>query len=278
MIILNGGFTMKKLMFVICVMIAFMISCGDNTKIGFLEKGTKGGECYPNDTCNEGLICVEDVCKIGSGVDSDSVGEDSESDIDIVEDSDSIVIDEDGDSIEDLEVDYDAVEDSDSIVIDENDDSIVEDDVIEDLDVETPDADMVGWTKYNDLYWSEASSETMTFKNANTYCKNMGARVPTINELRGVSTCEASSFDGDCKFTEECSSIPECWDGCEKICAPMGYGYGFFKDQIELWASTIGVETNNNISTSYYIYINFLYGSMTKTIDIDKLIYIRCVK
>ena len=218
------------------------------------------------------MVCVEDLCIIESEVDSDAVGEDSESDVDMVKDSDTVIT-EDSDPIEDSEVDSDAVEDSDSIVD-------VDSDVVEDSDIEIPDWDTVGWVKYDDLYWSEASSETMTFENANIYCKNMGARVPTINELRGVSTCAISMIGGLCGFTDVCTVIPDCWSSCDVMCEIIeGKLYNIFNDDIiKLGSSTIGEENINGNMIKYNVYINFIGGQIAKTDDYNKLINFRCVK
>ncbi len=61
--------------------LVFMVSCGDGGSRGELY-----GSCYPNKTCNEGLVCDEenDVC-LPDGADNDSDADDDIeiSDIDI---------------------------------------------------------------------------------------------------------------------------------------------------------------------------------------------------
>jgi len=67
--------------------------------------------------------------------------------------------------------------------------------------------------------WSEKSNNEMTWDDAVTYCKNLGGRLPTIDELRTlIQNCPATETGGECGVTDECLSFDcqnDACDGCE---------------------------------------------------------------
>ncbi len=78
---------MKRLLvFLAMLSLVFMMSCGDSGSSG-KKQGELYGACYPNKTCNEGLVCDEenDVC-LPDGNDSDDHDDIGISDIDIPDD------------------------------------------------------------------------------------------------------------------------------------------------------------------------------------------------
>ncbi|MBR4532047.1 DUF1566 domain-containing protein [bacterium] len=78
---------MKRLLvFLAMLSLVFMMSCGDSGSSG-KKQGELYGACYPNKTCNEGLVCDEenDVC-LPDGNDSDADDDIVISDIDIPDD------------------------------------------------------------------------------------------------------------------------------------------------------------------------------------------------
>jgi len=46
-------------------------ACGSNNDNPWKGHGGAGEPCYPNNTCNAGLVCVDDVCESDAGLDAD---------------------------------------------------------------------------------------------------------------------------------------------------------------------------------------------------------------
>jgi len=60
---------MKKILMFVIMFVVF-IACDNTTKIKVDDKGNpvdqtgeEGFDCYPNDTCNKGLVCLDDYCQ-----------------------------------------------------------------------------------------------------------------------------------------------------------------------------------------------------------------------
>lgn len=52
---------MKKILMVLITMFLF-IACGEKS-VEINKTGQDGFNCFPNDTCNTGLVCVNDICE-----------------------------------------------------------------------------------------------------------------------------------------------------------------------------------------------------------------------
>jgi hypothetical protein len=77
------------------------------------------------------------------------------------------------------------------------------------------------WTAHGGLLWSDPTKdgEGKIWNDALDYCKAIGARLPTISELRTLITgCPATETGGTCKATDTCLSYTDCatasCDGC----------------------------------------------------------------
>lgn len=91
--------------------------------------------------------------------------------------------------------------------------------------------------------WSE-EKEDLTIDAAKEYCSSIGARLPTISELRTlVVDCETTKAGGTCGLTDTCSSSVTCYD--DHACANCGDGgQSVFGGDNHFWSSTpFGNET-----------------------------------
>lgn len=101
---------MKKTIMILFALF-LMVSCGGDDPEAEIAQGAEGGKCYPNKTCNEGLVCSEkdDVCvQNGDAADSGD-SSDSSSDTDIPDSGDS----SDSESDDDTADSSDSVDDGD---------------------------------------------------------------------------------------------------------------------------------------------------------------------
>ncbi len=59
--------------------IGFFLGCTGSFQVGLSQgdcpQGAEACECYPNQTCDSGLECVEDVCQISGDGDADTTGD-----------------------------------------------------------------------------------------------------------------------------------------------------------------------------------------------------------
>lgn len=81
---------MKKI-FLILFALLLIAACGDDPEIKSVAvQGTAGGECYPNKTCNDSLVCSENnICVKNGDNDITDSGEISEPDSDSADSADS---------------------------------------------------------------------------------------------------------------------------------------------------------------------------------------------
>ena len=88
--------------------------------------------------------------------------------------------------------------------------------------------------------WSDVSSDEMTQNDAIDYCKDMGARLPTIDELRAlIQNCPFTETGGACMVTHSCVS-EGCWNkGCEGCDLDVLGKYSVFGDTTLFWSSTV---------------------------------------
>ncbi|HNZ54397.1 MAG TPA: hypothetical protein PLD55_07880 [bacterium] len=65
------------------------------------------------------------------------------------------------------------------------------------------------------LNWSHPSLE-MNWYDAQEYCKDLGRRLPTISELRGlIQDCPEAELGGSCRISDDCLSSIDCdYDKC----------------------------------------------------------------
>lgn len=94
--------------------------------------------------------------------------------------------------------------------------------------------------EHDGLNWSDASSYSMTWDEAITYCENLGGRLPTISELRTlIQNCPATETGGECGVTDSCLSSADCWTdpcgGCEEDETGK---YSVFGDTYYFWSSS----------------------------------------
>ena|GEM_PF-3661667 len=62
---------MTKYLVIIAAML--LVACGDLNKEDNKQMGSEGGSCYPNKTCDEGLVCLSGVC-VKLRADTDTLG------------------------------------------------------------------------------------------------------------------------------------------------------------------------------------------------------------
>jgi hypothetical protein len=125
------------------------------------------------------------------------------------------------------------------------------------------------------LCWSNASSKSMDWDNAITYCENLGGRLPTISELRTlIQNCPATETGGECGVTDDCLSYWDCSnDACRGCVLDESGKYSIFGDTDWFWSSSVQPET---VDDAYYIdfqRVNVFHFSM----DLREY-NVRCVK
>ncbi len=121
-----------------------LVSCGDDKKTESDDSdtaplmGEEGGPCYPNNTCNEGLQCLSDLCvEIPDTTIDDTAVTDEDTNIET--DDTVVIVDEDkiveNDEDEIIVVDEDTTETDEIPDIEEGDESEIDDDASVDEDI-----------------------------------------------------------------------------------------------------------------------------------------------
>jgi hypothetical protein len=95
---------------------------------------------------------------------------------------------------------------------------------------------------HGSLNWSEPSVDYMTWSAANSYCENLGGRLPTVSELRGLlRNCADSELSGSCGVKDDCLK-----DTCkDNTCNGCGFDfenpgkYSVFGDDGPFWTSSL---------------------------------------
>ena len=254
----------------------------DNEETG-RKQGELYGECYPNATCNKGLVCDEEnnVCI------KDPNGNSNDSDNDVTE------TDDDGDSTHD-DADSDSDSDSSDSTADDADTSDSQPD--EDADADSGDPDEPCRTIDGKLWWSSKTTETMNWESAINHCKELKEsnacgysdwHLPTIDELKTLlkwrrdSQCKVSETDDHLSFNDywTCSSCcHDCTLGGGGECNYSSYyydgRYSKLGDSGSLWSSSVPTEY---IHSAWFV--NFNAAQVyTKSKSNTTEVYVRCVR
>jgi hypothetical protein len=91
--------------------------------------------------------------------------------------------------------------------------------------------------KFGGHSWSNMKDD-LTFDAAKEYCSSLGARLPTISELRAlIVECDTTEPGGECRVTDTCTSNATC---CEHMpCVGCGDGgHSVFGEDNRAWSST----------------------------------------
>ena len=257
----------------------------DNEETG-RKQGELYGECYPNATCNKGLVCDEEnnICiKDPNGGSNDS-------------DNDASETDDDGDSTPEQPESGDP--DSDSDTTDSTDDADTSDSQSdEDADADSGDPDEPCTTIDAKLWWSPKTAETMDWLSALNYCEQKlndsnkcgysDWHLPTIDELKMLLKWRR---DSQCKVsdTDNCLSFDDCWtcSSCCHDCTLGGGGecnyssyyydgrYSKLGDSGSLWSSSVPTEYSHSAWT-----VNFNAAQVyNKSKSNETEVYVRCVR
>ena len=157
------------------------------------KQGELYGECYPNATCNAGLVCDEEnnICiKNPAGSDSDNdvteTGDDGDTTPEQPDDADSA---DDADTSDPAD-DADSADDSDtSDPADDNDSA----DSQPDDDADSAEPEESCKTVDGHLWWSSKTTDSMNWESAINHCKELKEsnacgysdwHLPTIDELK----------------------------------------------------------------------------------------------
>ena len=251
------------------------------------KQGELYGECYPNATCNKGLVCDEEnnICI------KDPNGSSSDSDNDVTEtDDDSDPAPEQPESEE---------SDSDSDTLDSTDDADTSDSQSDDdADADSGEQEEQCTTIDAKLWWSSKSADTMAWLSALNYCEDLNVcghsdwKLPTIDELKTLlkwrrdSQCKVSDTN-DCLYSTDsygcwtCSSCcHDCTLGGGRECnyTPSSYyydgRYSKLGDSGWFWSSSVPTEY-----TTLAWAVNFNAAQVyTKSKSNKTEVYVRCVR
>ena len=253
----------------------------DNEETG-RKQGELYGECYPNATCNKGLLCDEEnnICIKDPGT-----SEKPENDSDDTDVSDN---DSDTETPESEEPDNDS-DTSDSDDADTSDDAQSD----EDADADSGDPDEQCTTIDAKLWWSSKSEDTMNWLSALNYCEDLNVcghsdwKLPTIDELKTLLKWRR---DSQCKVSDNdnCLSFTDCWtcSSCCHDCTLGGGGecnyssyyydgrYSELGDSGLLWSSSVPTEYTHSAWT-----VNFNAAQVyNKSKSNETEVYVRCVR
>ena len=243
------------------------------------KQGELYGECYPNATCNKGLICDEEnnVCiKDPNGNnDSDETDDDNDSDTETPEGEET---------------------DNDSDTTDSTDDADTSDSQ-PDADADSGEQDEPCTTIDGKVWWSPKTADTMDWLSALNYCEKelndsnkcgySDWKLPTIDELKTLLKWRR---DSQCKVsdTDNCLSFTDCWtcSSCCHDCTLGGGGecnyssyyydgrYSELGDSGSLWSSSVPTEYTHSAWT-----VNFNAAQVyNKSKSNETEVYVRCVR
>ena len=251
----------------------------DNEETG-RKQGELYGECYPNATCNKGLVCDEEnnVC-----IKDPNSGNDSDNDVEETGD--------DNDS--DTETPESEEPDGDSDTSDSDDADTSDSQSDEDADADSGEQEEQCTTIDAKLWWSSKSADTMAWLSALNYCEELNVcghsdwKLPTIDELKTLLKWRR---DSQCKVsdTDNCLSFDDCWtcSSCCHDCTLGGGGecnyssyyydgrYSKLGDSGSLWSSSVPTEYTH----SAWI-VNFNAAQVYDKSKSNKTeVYVRCVR
>jgi hypothetical protein len=120
---------------------------------------------------------------------------------------------------------------------------------------------------HRDVLWSDISSVSMGWFEAEEYCKNMGGGLPSINNLRSIiENCPVTETGGSCSAVDSCQGYGDCLNSfCSQGCANSSEGiYSKFGDTETLWsnqamseeASLIVIYENGKITNDHHFHKN----------------------
>ena len=257
----------------------------DNEETG-RKQGELYGECYPNATCNKGLVCDEEnnICikdPNGSGNDSDD---------------DAAETDDDSDSTQEQPESGEPDNDSDTTdSTDDDDTSDLQSD--DDADADSGEQDEPCTTIDGKVWWSPKTADTMDWLSALNYCEKelndsnkcgySDWHLPTIDELKTLlkwrrdSQCKVSEADDHLSFDVywTCSSCcHDCTLGGGGECNYSSYyydgRYSKLGDSGWLWSSSVPTEY-----TTLAWAVNFNAAQVyTKSKSNKTEVYVRCVR
>ncbi len=243
------------------------------------KQGELYGECYPNATCNQGLICDEEnnVCiKDPNSDDSDSTPEHPD-EADSADDSDTSEPTDDADTS------------------DQTDDADSQSD--EDADADSGDPDEPCRTIDGKMWWSPKTAETMDWLSALDYCEKKlndsnkcgysDWHLPIIDELKTLlkwrrdSQCKVSETDDHLSFNDywTCSSCcHDCTLGGGGECNYSSYyydgRYSKLGDSGSLWSSSVPTEYIHSAWIVNFNAAQVYNKSKSNTTEV----YVRCVR
>ena len=244
------------------------------------KQGELYGECYPNATCNNGLICDEEnnICikdPNGGGNDSDDIN---------ISDNDS------GTETPDNEEPDKDSDTSDSTTEDADTSESQPDD---DADADSGEQEEPCTTVDGHLWWSSKTTNTMDWLSALNHCENLNVcgysdwHLPTIDELKALLKWRR---DSQCKVsdTDNCLSFTDCWtcSSCCHDCTLGGGGecnyssyyydgrYSELGDSGLLWSSSVPTEYSHSAWIVNFNAAQVYNKSKSNTTEV----YVRCVR
>ena len=256
----------------------------DNEETG-RKQGELYGECYPNATCNKGLVCDEEnnVC-----IKDPNSGNDS--------DDDAAETDDDSDSTPEQPESEEP--DSDSDTTDSTDDDDTSDSQPdEDADADSGEQDEPCTTIDGKVWWSPKTTDTMDWLSALDYCEKKlndsnkcgysDWHLPTIDELKALLKWRR---DSQCKVsdTDNCLSFDDCWT-CSSCCHDCTLGGGgecnyssYYYDGRYSKLGDSGLLWSSSVPTEYYHsawVVNFNAAQVyNKSKSNTTEVYVRCVR
>ncbi len=151
-----------------------------------------------------------------------------------------------------------------------------------DIYTEQPDVDTTPvWVTdqiYAGLEWSTLA-DRMTWYQAVRYCKEIGARLPNITELRKIIiNCPVSTYGGVCEVDDPYCLLDFCYDYHECAC-DYGNSYSALGDnhEITLWSSSYCKPTSINYYGDSAWVVAFKYAEVVDQLEIQDF-HVRCVR
>lgn len=250
------------------------------------NQGELYGECYPNATCNKGLVCDEEnnICIKDPNSDDDTDSDDTDSDV--------------SDSTPEQPDDADSTDDSDTS--DPTDDADPADDTDSadsqpDEDADSAEPEEHCKTVDGHLWWSSKTTDTMNWESAINHCKELKEsnacgysdwHLPTIDELKTLLKWRR---DSQCKVsdTNNCLSFDDCWT-CSSCCHDCTLGGGgecnyssYYYDGRYSKLGDSGLLWSSSVPTEYYHsawVVNFNAAQVYDKSKSNKTeVYVRCV-